>query len=74
MVMAGVDRNPIEPSGELRATRVLATLSVDRQEGVLCGIERVFAAAHHPEAEPEDMVLVACHQLIERGAISTKEV
>src|SRR2546430_10557012 len=70
-VVTGVDRDPVQPRGELGFTTKPVEVAEAREEGLLGGVAGVLGVAEHPVGEVVDAPLVPLHQVGKRLLVTT---
>ena len=73
IVVAGVDRHPVEPCRERRLRLVTIRLTEDSEESLLGDVKGRITITEHAKTNTEDTVLVGPHQLVEPANIPTKK-
>jgi hypothetical protein len=64
-----VDRDPVEPGLDAAPAERLE-VPIGREERLLDAVRRLIAVGHHPDDQPEELILVADDQIVERVEVA----
>jgi hypothetical protein len=70
MHQRGVRRDPVHPRAEPRITSKRAEAPEDPKQRLLGDVEGVVVVPDETAGESEHAVLIACHELLERGGLA----